>query len=437
MKKFNLLYSTLKLYEAVTKHIDIPPRIYQSLKKPERVLKVRLPVRMDDGSYKIFYGWRSQHCTWPGPAKGGIRYHNDVTEDEVIALSMLMTWKCGLMRLPYGGGKGGVAPAWDLLNHEEKQKMREIFPLGLSKAEKKRITDEYIEKIHPIIGPEKDVPAPDVNTGAEEMGWIMNKFSSIMGYTVPGVVTGKPLSLGGSLGRNKATGFGCFITILNALRFNDMTTDSHKKITATVQGFGNAGSVIASLLNKKGIKIIAVSDSKGGIFNKKGLNPDLVLQHKLTQGLGGTVSNFPDGEKITNEQLLTLKTDILVPAALEGVITSRNANKIKAKIIAEAANGPTSPEADAILQDNGVFVMPDILANAGGVVVSYFEWVQNHERYSWDLNKVNEELEKRMTYIFNEVMELTRKVKISTRTAAYIIGIKRIVQAGIDRGKAL
>lgn len=435
MGKFNLLNSTLKLYEETAKYIDIPSRIYQSLKKPERVLEVRLPVRMDNGEYIIFDGWRSQHCTWPGPAKGGVRYHIDVTEDEVVALSMLMTWKCGVIGLPYGGGKGGITPAWDILNNKQKEELKKIFPISMSVGERKRITDEYVEKIHPIIGPKQDILAPDLNTGSQEMGWIMNKYSSLKGYTVLGVVTGKPLSLGGSLGRNEATGRGCFIMIMEALKYLGINNPS--ATTAVVQGFGNAGSVTANLLYKVGVKVIAISDSRGAILNKNGLDPQKLLEYKKSKGKTGSVAGFPESEQITGDDLFKIKADIFVPAALEGVITENNADSMKFRIIAEAANGPTSPEADKILHENGIFIIPDILANAGGVTVSYFEWVQSKEGLFWKLDEVNKQLEEKMKQSFRDVLETAKQYKVSNRAAAFILGVRRVVQAGIDRGKAL
>lgn len=431
---FNFLQTALELYENAVRYLDIPPRLYKSLKRPERVLRVRMAVRMDDGGYSIFDGWRVQHCTWPGPAKGGIRYHVNVSEDEIIALAMMMTWKCGLMRLPYGGAKGGVTPAWDTMTAEEKEKFQKLFPLGLSAGERRRITDEYVEKILPLIGPDQDVPAPDVNTSAEEMGWMMNKYSSLKGYTVPAVITGKPLSLGGSLGRNEATGRGCFITIMETLKRLKIPA---AEATAVIQGFGNAGSVVASLLHDAGVKVIAISDSRGAIYKKDGIDIKKLIAYKQEQGRTGSVAGFPETESIAPADIFGLTATILVPAALEGAITAENAPSINVRILAEAANGPTSPEADKILHEKGVFIIPDILANAGGVIVSYFEWVQSREGFLWKLETVNEALKEKMVQAFNEVAETAAEHKTANRAAAFILGIKRVVQAGIDRGKAV
>lgn len=444
-KNFDFLKSALELYENAASHLSLPQRVYESLKLPERVLEVRMPVRMDSGHYVVFKGWRSQHCTWRGPAKGGIRFHADVTKDEVVALSMLMTWKCAVVDLPYGGGKGGVTVAWDTFGKEQegfKNFLRQNFPYKMSEKELKHLTYEYVEKIAPIIGPNVDIPAPDVNTNAKVMGWFMDKYSSLKGHTVPAVVTGKPLSLGGSKGRDEATGRGCFITILEALEYlKDHPRSYIEKTlgletlgrTCAVQGFGNAGSVVAKLLYEFGFKVVAVSDRGGAIYNPNGLNIPALIGIKNK----GSVVNYKEAEKIDPEDLLKLPVTVLVPAALEGVINKDNAAGIRARVIAEAANGPTTPEADEILAENSVFVIPDILANAGGVTVSYFEWVQGLENYYWTQEEVEQKLKLKMIQAFKDVLGTSRKFNTSMRTGAFITAVQRVAQAGIDRGKAL
>ncbi len=424
----NLTETALTFYRQAAEHLNLSPRIYQSLQEPERVLRVRIPVEMGDGSCVIFRGWRSIHNTWRGPGKGGIRYHPDVTEDEVVGLSMFMTWKCAVVGIPFGGAKGGIAPAWNLLDETERAAWKQKFPKRMSKRELEQMTRGYVQKILPLLGPEKDIPAPDVYTDAETMGWIMDEYSKIMGYTIPSVVTGKPISIGGSVGRDEATGRGCYITILKALKHRSLNGGN-----AVIQGFGNAGSKVAELLYKDGIQIIGISDSRGGIVNMKlGLDPARVREFKNKTG---TVVGFPDADSCTNEELLELPTTILVPAALEGTITARNARRIHAYIIAEAANGPTTPDADPILNENNVFVIPDILANAGGVTVSYFEWVQGLQRLFWDLGRVRNELETIMSNAFDQVVAYAIKHCVPMRNAAFAVAINTVAQAGIDRGK--
>lgn len=435
---FDFLKASLDLYKGAAQYLKLQDRIYLSLQKPERVLEVRIPVKMDNGDCLIFQGWRSQHCSWRGPLKGGIRFHPNTTQNEVIALSMLMTWKCALVDIPYGGAKGGVNLDLEALPERYKKdtNWKNPFPYRMSKKELKNLTDNFIEKIFPIIGPKVDIPAPDVNTTPEIMGWIMNKYSSMVGYTEPSVVTGKPLSLGGSVGRDKATGQGCFITIKEAMDY--LSTNGKLKYsgspTCAIQGFGNAGSVVAELLDKNGIKVVAVSDRSGAIYNSKGLNVSKIASLK---NKGSSVSDFKEAEKIDPENLLSLPVTILVPAALEGVITKDNAYKIKAEILAEAANGPTTSEADKILDENGVFVIPDILANAGGVAVSYFEWVQGLNRFVWSYEQVEKELEEKMKKAFSETIEMAKKFGVGNRTAAFITAINRVAEAGVARGKAL
>jgi len=434
---FDFLKASLDLYKNAAQYLNMPERIFLSLQKPERVLEVRMPVKMDDGSSLVFQGWRSQHCSWRGPLKGGIRYHPDTTRNEVIALSMLMTWKCAVLDLPYGGAKGGVNIALDTIADKRAKNWKDLFPYQMSKRELKNLTDNYIEKIFPIIGPKVDIPAPDVNTNPELMGWIMNKYSSMVGYTEPSIVTGKPLSLGGSAGRDQATGRGCYITIKSAIEHLDANRKikmNRDKMTCAIQGFGNAGSVVAKLLYEAGIKVTAVSDRNGAIFNSKGLEiPKLI---GVKEG-GGSVTSWKEGQIISQEDLLSLPVTVLVPAALEGVITKDNVRKVKARIIAEAANGPTTPEASDMLEKNGIFIIPDILANAGGVVVSYFEWIQGREQFYWSIEEVEKELQIKMKKGFNDVMNTAKVYNVNNRTAAFITAVKRVMEAGIARGKAL
>jgi len=403
-----------RLFNIAADRLNLDPGIREKLKWPKRELTVHFPVKMDDGGIKIFVGYRVQHNVTRGPAKGGIRYHPDVTLEEVRALAALMTWKCAVVNVPFGGAKGGVR----------------CDPKKMSLRELEGLTRRYTTEISVLLGPESDIPAPDVYTNAQTMAWIMDTYSMHKGYSVPGVVTGKPISIGGSLGRNEATARGCVFTIQEAAR--ELGLDLGRA-TAVVQGYGNAGSVAAMLLHELGIgtRIIAVSDSRGGVFNPRGLDPVKALEHKRK---AGTVASFPDGDHVSNEELLELPCDILVPAALEGVITSENAPRIKARIMAEAANGPTSPEADPILFANNVFVIPDILANAGGVTVSYFEWVQNLEMLHWSEEDVNRRLREIIVRSFHEVHELAARERVDMRTAAYMLAVGRVAEATLVRG---
>lgn len=384
------------------------------IKHPERVLTVNIPFRMDNGDIRRFEGYRVQHNTSRGPAKGGIRYHPGVTLDEVKALAMWMTWKCAVVNIPFGGGKGGVI----------------VDPKKLSNPELERMTRRYTAGIAPVLGPHRDIPAPDVYTNSQTMGWIMDTYSmmSAAGYPTPGVVTGKPLSIGGSLGRNEATGRGAFHTLQSACAHLHIPMKGSKSV---VQGFGNAGSVVAKLLDSEQSLVIAVNDSRGGVFNAAGLDiPKLMLYKERT----GSVVGFPGAESISNEDLLALECDILIPAALENAITGQNAHRVRARIIAEAANGPLTPEADAILEGNGVFLIPDILCNAGGVTVSYFEWCQNEQHYYWDLHEVEARLENVMNKAFHEVLNLHSDRKVGMRLAANMLGISRVAEATMARG---
>jgi len=375
----------LETFDKAADLLNLEWDIREHIKYPERILIVNFPVRMDNGKVQHFEGYRVQYNTARGPAKGGIRYHPNVTLDEVKALAFWMTWKCAIVNIPFGGGKGGVV----------------CNPKEMSQGELERLTRRYTAEILPLIGPEKDIPAPDVYTNPQVMAWIMDTYSMMKGYAVPGVVTGKPISLGGSVGRDQATGRGVFYTTQKAVEHLGMKLDG---ATIVVQGFGNAGSVAAMLFENAGAKVIAVNDSKGGIFNDKGLDIKKLIEHKNKTG---SVVGFPNSEPITADELLALKCDILVPAALENAIHEGNAGNIKARIIAEAANGPTTPEADAILEDKGVFVIPDILCNAGGVTVSYFEWVQDEQHLFWDEEQIYSMLEKIMKRAFVYISSIT------------------------------
>ncbi len=393
--------------------LNLDNSIYEILKEPEKVLIVAIPIKMDDGSTKTFIGYRSQHSTAIGPAKGGVRFHPDISLDEVKALSTWMTFKCSVVGIPYGGAKGGVV----------------CNPKELSDGELERLSRGYFRAITPIIGIQQDIPAPDVYTNAQVMAWFMDEYSSLRGYSVPAIVTGKPLSIGGSLGRTEATGRGVSIIIREAAKKMDL--DLTKAMVA-VQGFGNVGSITAKMLHELGCRVVAISDSQCGIYNKNGINPQEAIEFKNTIK---TVKGFAGAETITNEQLLELDVDILVPAALEKVITSKNAPNIKARIIAEAANGPTTPKADAILHEKGISVIPDILCNAGGVTVSYFEWVQNLMNFYWPEEEVNQRLEYLMVKAFNEVYEMRTQYNVKMREAAYMVSIKRIADALKARGR--
>jgi len=378
----------------------------------QRELTVHFPVEMDDGSVQVFAGHRVRHSSLPGPTKGGIRYHQSVTISEVKALAMWMTWKCAVVGLPYGGAKGGV----------------QVNPKLLSQNEIQNLTRRYTAEIQPFIGPNIDIPAPDVNTNPQVMAWIMDTYSMNVGYSVPGVVTGKPLELGGSAGRSEATGRGCVFAIEEAAKSRGMSLSSSR---TAVQGFGNAGSVAAKLMAEHDSPVVAVSDSRGGIHNPNGLDLDRVAIHKRRTG---SVSGFREAEDITNEEILEIDCEILIPAALEGQITSRNASRIKAQIIAEAANGPTSPGADTILFDRGILVLPDIFANAGGVTVSYFEWVQALQAFPWSEEQVNERLRDIMQRSYVSVLETSRKYGVHMRTAALVRAIDRIADFSRTRG---
>jgi glutamate dehydrogenase/leucine dehydrogenase len=397
---------------AVCDLLALDDGLRQTLGTPRKCLTVAVPVRLDNGKTRVFTGHRVQHSTTRGPAKGGIRYHPDVTLDEVKALAMWMTWKCSVMGLPYGGGKGGIT----------------CDPKAMSQGELERMTRRYTSEILPIIGPEKDIPAPDVNTNAQTMAWLMDTYSVNKGYTVPGVVTGKPVQIGGSLGRNTATARGLMYTVLYALKHLSLPATG---LRVVIQGYGNAGYYAAKLLHELGFKIIACSTSKGGILVSKGFDPDAVNAHYQKTG---SVTGYKGAEALTNEELLELECDILLPCALEGQITGRNAARVKARIVGEGANGPTTPEADRVLYENGKFLIPDILANAGGVTVSYFEWVQALQNYFWTERDVNLRLRDLMERAFEAVYAVHKERKADMRTAAYVVAVGRVAEAHRLRG---
>ena len=399
-------------FDLAAERLNLDPGLRRVLRQPRRELTVHFPVKMDDGSVQVFTGFRVQHNLGRGPAKGGIRYHQDVSLDEVKALAMWMTWKCAVVGIPYGGGKGGVI----------------VDPKKLSQKELEGLTRRFATEIEVLIGPERDIPAPDVNTNAQVMAWIMDTYSMHQGYTVPGVVTGKPISLGGSEGRNEATARGTVFCIVEAARHLGIEL---KKARVSIQGFGNAGSIAAQLLDVEGATIVAVSDSTGGIHDPNGLDVRRVIQWKQEHG---TVQGFPGAQDITNAEILEVECDILVPAALENQITARNAGNVKARLIAEAANGPTTPEADEIFWKAGKFMIPDILCNAGGVTVSYFEWVQDLNRDHWSEEEVNSKLKGIMVKAFQETLAIARREQCYMRTAAYLLAVERVGNAMHMRG---
>lgn len=399
--------------DKAAKIMKLEPTLHQFLREPMRVLEVTIPVKMDDGSVKIFKGFRVQYNDARGPTKGGIRYHPQETIDTVKALAAWMTWKTSVVDLPYGGAKGGVI----------------CDPKSMSEGELERLSRGYIRAIGRFIGPEKDIPAPDVYTTPQMMAWMMDEYSKIVGYNTPGVITGKPLEVGGSLGRGDATARGGLFTLREAAKKIKLDL---KKATVAVQGFGNAGQYAHKLVTEMfGSKVVAVSDTKGGIYCKDGLDFNKVLAHKEKTG---SVVNFPGSKNITNEELLELDVDVLIPAAIENQITAKNADRIKAKIVLELANGPTTPDADVILFKKGILDIPDFLANAGGVTVSYFEWVQNINGYYWTEEEVYQRLDQKMTKAFWDVMETAEKYKVEPRMGAYIVAVKRVADAVKARG---
>lgn len=414
-KAYNPYDNVLKVVKEAADILGYSDSDIEAIKYPERELKVSIPVRMDNGTTRVFQGYRIQHSTSRGPAKGGIRFHPAVNSDEVRALAAWMTFKCAVVNIPYGGGKGGVV----------------CDPNELSENEIRAITRRFTAAIAPLIGPEQDIPAPDVGTNAAVMGWMMDTYSMLKGHCIHGVVTGKPLELGGALGRNEATGRGVMFTtknILSKLNINPEGT------TVAIQGMGNVGSITAKLLHQEGMKVVAVSDVSGGIYNPEGLNIPAIMEY-LSQSRKNLLKDYNENgmTRISNEELLELDVKVLIPAALENQINTTNADKIKADIIVEAANGPTTAEADAILQEKGVVIVPDILANAGGVVVSYFEWVQNIQSVSWTEDTVNEKLKNIMDPSFEAVWDIAQKKHTTLRTGAYLIAVKRVVEAKAAR----
>jgi glutamate dehydrogenase/leucine dehydrogenase len=408
----NAYEAAMENFDLAADALELDHNVRNMIKSPERVLTVHLPVRMDNGKIHTFQGHRVQHSTARGPAKGGIRYHPHVTLDEVKALATWMTWKCAVVNIPFGGGKGGVT----------------CNPKEMSQVELEHLTRRYASAILPLIGPAQDIPAPDVYTNSQVMAWIMDTYSMTKGYPIPGVVTGKPIALGGSLGRNEATGRGVFNTLQSACEHLHIPM---KGARVVVQGFGNAGSIAAQLLHANEACVIAASDSKGCVYNPKGLDIPALIAYK--EKTGGVIK-FPGSEPITPEQLLAMPCEILVPAALENAVQAENAEALHTKIVAEAANGPLTPEADRILEAKGVFIIPDILCNAGGVTVSYFEWVQDEQHLFWEAQDVYNRLERVMKTSFNDVLKIHLTHKVGMRTAANMLGIGRVAEATTLRG---
>jgi glutamate dehydrogenase (NAD(P)+) len=408
----NVFGAMLQEFEGAARILNLDPGIWQILTHPKRQIVVSCPIQRDSGQIEVFTGYRVQYNITLGPAKGGIRYHPGVTLDEVTALAAWMTWKCAVAQVPFGGGKGGII----------------CDPSTMSRRELEALTRRYTAEIIDAIGPEKDVPAPDVNTDAQIMAWFMDTYSMHVGHTATAVVTGKPVEMGGSLGRREATGRGVMIIARESARHLGFEL---KGSTVAVQGFGNVGSIGAELMHQQGARILAATDWKGGVYNPKGLDMPALLAWSVEHK---TVAGFPGSEPITNDQLFALDVDVLVPAALENQITAANVGSIKAKMVIEGANGPTTPEAHKALHERGVFVVPDILANAGGVTTSYFEWVQNRHGYFWTEKDVNERLEAKMVEAFDAVLATAKKHQVDMRTAAYIVAINRVATVTRMRG---
>ena len=411
IKELNVWEMTLSRLDKTMSVLDLKPGTVKYLSEPLRILEVAVPVKMDNGDIDIFKGYRVQHNTNRGPAKGGIRYHQDVTLDEIKALAMLMTWKCSLVNIPFGGAKGGVI----------------VDPSKISIKELENLTRRYTYELLPFIGPEKDIPAPDVGTNAQIMAWIMDTYSIAKGYVVPGVVTGKPIELGGSQGRTEATSRGAVYTLLAALKVLEINSSS---LSVAIQGYGNVGSYAAKILFDLGFKIIALADVTGAIYNKNGIDPYKLSDYIKT----GALVNYPQAEKTDPKIFFETKCDILIPAALENQITAVNAPLIKARILAEGANAPTTPDADPALKDNNIFVIPDVLCNSGGVTVSYFEWVQGNDAYFWSKRKVNLQLRDIMEKAFYEVHDFSIKRKLDMRNAALALAVSRVAEAMRLRG---
>ena len=413
MEQPNAWHNALTQLDAVAAKIGLESHIHARLRQPKRSLEVSIPVVRDDGSEAIYTGFRVQHSLDRGPAKGGMRFSLQVDEDEVKALAMWMTWKCAVVSIPYGGAKGGIR----------------VDPKSLSLGELERLTRRFTTELLPIIGPEKDIPAPDMGTNAQVMAWMMDAYSSHAGFSVPGVVTGKPLSIGGSAGREEATGRGVAITTREMARRAGITLAG---ASVVIQGFGNVGQATAQILSKElGCRIVGISDAKGGFYNPRGLDIEKIVREMPSHG---TLPAQIEAERVSSAEFLPLPCDILIPAALENQITLQNAAQIRPKMIVEAANGPTTPEADVILRENGVIIVPDILANAGGVTVSYFEWVQGRDEYFWSADEVNQRLERIMTNACNEVWTISQRENVDLRLAAYISGVGRVAEAIRARG---
>jgi glutamate dehydrogenase (NAD(P)+) len=404
--------SALSQLDEAARAMDLDPGVHEVLRNPRRALEVSIPVRMDDGHIQVFRGYRVHHNTSRGPSKGGIRYHPAVTLEEVKALAMWMTWKCAVVNIPYGGAKGGVI----------------VDPGELSMGELQRLTRRYASELLPLIGPERDIPAPDLGTNEQVMAWIMDTYSTREGFSVPGVVTGKPLAIGGSAGRPLATARGVMDVTLATLKHLGMAVEDARVV---VQGFGNVGGGTVELLHQQGCMIVGVSDVKGGVYNPNGLTPQGLRAHRDKTG---SVVGYEGGEAVTNRELLELDCDVLIPAALEGQLTKENADHVKASVIVEAANGPTTPEADEIFHDRGILIVPDILANAGGVTVSYFEWVQDLQAFYWTEDEVNDRLRQIMERSYVDVLAEAEERKVTMRTAATILGVSRVAQAHVTRG---
>ncbi|AYU54740.1 Glu/Leu/Phe/Val family dehydrogenase [Staphylococcus debuckii] len=409
----NLVASTQQIIKEALHKLGFDDGMYDLVKEPLRFLEVRIPVRMDDGTVKTFTGYRAQHNDAVGPTKGGVRFHPNVNVDEVKALSMWMTMKCGIVDLPYGGGKGGII----------------CDPRQMSIHEVERLSRGYVRAISQIVGPSKDIPAPDVMTNSQIMAWMMDEYSALDKFNSPGFITGKPIVLGGSQGRDRSTALGVVIAIEQAAKLRDLDLNGAKIV---IQGFGNAGSFLAKFLFDKGAKIVGISDAYGALSDPEGLDIDYLLDRRDSFG---TVTNLFE-ETISNKELFELDCDILIPAAIENQITKENAPNIKADILVEAANGPTTLEATRILHERGILLVPDVLASAGGVTVSYFEWVQNNQGYYWTEEEVNDKMREKLVTAFNDIYELAQNRKIDMRLAAYIIGIKRTAEAARYRGWA-
>lgn len=411
--KENPFESMMSRFNVAAEKLGLDEEIYNVLKSPYKQAIVSLPITMDDGSIKVFEGYRVIHSNILGPSKGGVRYDMGVNLDEVKALAAWMTWKCAVVDIPYGGAKGGI----------------KCNPREMSSGEIERLTRTYTQTLNEIFGPDKDIPAPDMGTGPREMAWMMDEYSKAQGMTVNAVVTGKPLVLGGSLGRKEATGRGVMISALAAMEKLDMNPFQTK---CAIQGFGNVGSWAGKLLQERGVKVVAISDISGAYYNNNGLDLEQVIRYRDENN--NSLEGYHEAEKIPGDELLYLDLDVLIPAAMEDVITKGNAGKIKAKLIVEGANGPTSAKADAILKDNGVSAVPDILANAGGVTVSYFEWVQNRLGYKWTRERVNRRTDRIMKTAFNRVFEVSKEYDVSLRIAAYIVAIEKVSETYKYRG---